>query len=308
MLKASFIIPTKNSGKTIEQCLSSLIPYYEQGYIKDIIVVDALSTDDTLKKARRFPVKILPDYSKVPNMTFAFEIGWRNSAGDPIVFFDSDAYLGEGFFPKLLDFFQDRKIGVVGCEERPVVSTNRVSIAVSQWKVYAREALFSPKGLGKLHRWISVRNEPIPPPTGPCHVVRRSCIEAVGGYKGISYQANPDMILSRRIMSQGWKACWWLDSPLYHYTRATLKSLLRQYAHNGVARSILYREKEFRENAFHQVVYVVGHLGAPLEGLILAGRWKNPLHLFLYPLVHYTYALGYLVGLISKLKSEERIT
>ncbi len=303
MLKTSFVIPTKNSGKTIEQCLSSLMPYYGQGYIQDIIVVDGLSTDDTAEKACRFPVKILRGSDKYKPPTY--EIGWRNAAGDPIVFFDSDAYLGEGFLFKLFDFFQDEEVGVVGCEAHPVVSNNRVSVAVAQWGAYIRESLFSPRGLQRLHRWISIRNEFLPLPTGPCWVVRRSCIEAVNGFKGLPWNVAPDPALSQRIVNRGWKVSWWLNSPVYHYTRATLKSLLRQRAHNGVQQALLHREEEFKENAFHKVIYIAAHLATPLEGLMIALRWRNPIHIFLYPLAQYAFVIGYLVGLASG--PEERI-
>ena len=90
--KASFIIPTKNNAGTIEQCLNSLLRYRES--IKDIIVVDGQSTDGTLDIVRKFPVKILADPGKGQNL--AYEIGWRNSEGDIVIFMDADAYLGEG--------------------------------------------------------------------------------------------------------------------------------------------------------------------------------------------------------------------
>lgn len=187
MPKASFVIPTKNSGKFIEQCLASLMPYYQQGHIADIIVVDAHSRDNTREIAARFPAKILDDPSTIPNMTYAFEIGWRSSAGDLIVFFDSDAYLGDGFLPRLFDFFQDSQMGVLGCDVRPVIGENRISAVIEQWTKNDRDAHFSPggpKGLSRLHHWISAKSNPLPTPHGPCHVVRRSCLEAVDGPPG----------------------------------------------------------------------------------------------------------------------------
>lgn len=305
MLKTSFVIPTKNSGETIEECLSSLMPYYEQGYIQDIIIVDGFSSDGTVEKARRFPVKILFEPKRY---TPILELGWRNAEGDLIVFFDSDAYLGEGFFPKLFDFFQDEEIGVMGCEAHPVIGNNRMSVAVAQWGIYSQELFFSARGLQRLHRWISIRNKPMPPPTGPCHIVRRSCIEAVDGYRGLSWNTAVDISLSRRVMNRGWKAYWWLDSPVYHHSRATFKSLLRGSFRYGITLATLQREEEFKESAFHKVLYVMANLGILIEGLVMAVRWRNPIHIVLYPLARYVFLLKYLATLASKPKPEERIT
>lgn len=305
ILKTSFVIPTRNSGETIEECLSSLMPYYEQGYIQDIVLVDGLSTDDTLEKARRFPVKVFLEAKKY---TVPLEVGWRNAAGDLVVFFDSDAYLGHGFFPKLLDFFADEQVGVMGCQVCMVVANSRISLAVAQWEDYSREMLFCPKGLQRLGHWISLRNKSQPPPTGPCHVARRTCLEKVDGYKGLALNTAVDVSLSRRIMDRGWRAAWWPDAPVYHHSRTSLRSLLRTYRRYGITMASLHREKEFRTTLADKAIYVAGHLAAPVGGLMMALRWRGPLHLLLYPLAHYTLTLSYLATLASRPNPGERLT
>jgi len=53
----SVIIPTRNEGKVIHSCLSSV--FYQSVKPLEVIGVDGRSTDDTLEEARQFPVKIL---------------------------------------------------------------------------------------------------------------------------------------------------------------------------------------------------------------------------------------------------------
>ena len=304
MLKTSFVIPTKNSADTIEECLASLMPYREQGFIEDIVVVDGESTDGTVEIVKRFPVKLLFEKRKY---TPFLELGWRNAGGDLVIIFDSDAYLGEGFFPQLLDLFADPEVGVAGCQVRMVVAKNRTSQLVAQWEQFVQEMHFRPRGIQKLARWVSVRSEAVSPPTGPCHILRRSCLEAVGGYRGLGWNVAVDVSLSRRIMDRGWKAKWWYDAPVYHYTHATLSSLLRVYGRYGTTVASLHREKEFGARFVDKAIYVAGHLATPLGGLLMALRWRQPLHLFVYPLAHYNLTRKYVGTLLSKPDPEKRL-
>lgn len=77
--RVSVVIPTKNNVDTIGECLSSLMPYWEQGYIDEIIVVDAHSTDGTVEVVRNFPVRLRFDERQGEYV--AREIGWRNANG-----------------------------------------------------------------------------------------------------------------------------------------------------------------------------------------------------------------------------------
>ena len=55
--KISIIIRTKNEERWIEQCLKKI---FDQDYNNfEVILVDNNSKDKTLKKAKKFPVKII---------------------------------------------------------------------------------------------------------------------------------------------------------------------------------------------------------------------------------------------------------
>lgn len=84
----SVIIPTKNAAKTIEACLKSI---REQSYSKiEIIVVDNLSVDDTLKRAKKIADKV---FNKGSERSAQRNYGVKKSSGRYVVWIDADMVL-----------------------------------------------------------------------------------------------------------------------------------------------------------------------------------------------------------------------
>ena len=84
----SVIVPTKNSGRTLEKCLTSI---RNQTYRNiEIIVVDNFSVDDTPKIAKKYADKF---YQKGPERSAQKNFGARKSKGKYLVFIDSDMEL-----------------------------------------------------------------------------------------------------------------------------------------------------------------------------------------------------------------------
>jgi glycosyltransferase involved in cell wall biosynthesis len=300
LLTTSIVIPTRNNISTVDQCLSSLRPYYEQGYISEIVVVDAHSTDGTLEVLENHPVKVVCDEGQV--YAVAEDIGWRNTEGELIIFFDADAYLEGNFFPEVHKFFSDERIGVIGCQAKAVV-TNGVTRAQAEHWSWATPMLSTSAPLfQRLYGRIASGGHPQVLPGGPCQVVRRICLEAVNGFP--HYSHNADVYLSERIVEKGWKAAWWVDSPLCHYPRPTIKGLVKQHyrlgKELGQGASLGSRKKgrSFTQRLY-QMLRIVSCLGSPLVASMLAIRFRNPMHLIVYPPPRYAGAIGYIVGWIG---------
>ncbi|HEY40749.1 MAG TPA: glycosyltransferase [Dehalococcoidia bacterium] len=296
-MKTSVVIPTRNNSATIGQCLNSLMPYYERGYITDIVVVDALSSDNTLEIVENFPVKLLVYNSREAVFTYyARDMGWRSTDGEFVLFIDNDAYLGDNFFPDIYELFSDERVGIIGAQERAVV-TNRTTRTIGEWWVYHAEKLkgllgSSPSSwswLQKLYHRIAWGNEMYVTTSGPCYIVRRCCLEAVNGFE--CPEGSADVLLSRRIIEKGWAATWWLEAPLYHHPAASLKHLWKQRVFFGRLDAVTHSEST---RAARKVMLVITRLCTPIVGLRLALRFKNPLHLLLFPLAHYAWIIGYL--------------
>jgi glycosyltransferase involved in cell wall biosynthesis len=297
-MKTSVVIPTKNSAATIGKCLTSLMPYYEQGYIGEIVVVDGHSTDGTLEIIKKFPVKMLFDEGHGEYV--ARDIGWRETSGEWLLFIDNDAYLGDNFFPGVLDFFSDDRMGIVGAQERAVV-TNGISKTIGEWWLYHADNLrkllqdnqATWSWFQRLYHRVAWGGEKYVTTSGPCYLVRRACLEVVGGFE---LPLSADIFLSRKIVEKGWKATWWLDAPLNHYPQSSVRQLIRQRRHYGKADAVMQRESL---KMYQKAMLVIARLGTPLIGLILALRFRNIRHLWLFPLAHYAWIAGYLRGVMS---------
>ena len=78
--KVSIIIRTKNEETWISQCLSALMHSYKN---IEVVVVDNNSTDSTLVRCKKFPVKIRHIDEFYPGR--AINLGVKNSDGELIV-------------------------------------------------------------------------------------------------------------------------------------------------------------------------------------------------------------------------------
>ena len=314
-MKTSVVIATKNSARTIEECLASLMPYHEQGYISERVVVDGHSSDGTLDILKKYPVKLAFDAGDVEGSSAAYDIGWHNTQSELVLFLDSDAYLGDGFFPRITEFFREDDMGIVGAEAQTVVS-NQLSRTVAQWGTYHGDKMRKIQGdsslswFERLYRRGLGTDESQVAVTGPCFLVRRRLLEAVNGFrppqKGrpLPKRLQEDYLLSRRITATGNKAAWWLDAPVHHYPRFTFNGLERQHFRLGKGNA--FTERYYFQTPHPAITLLKYLLGAPVVGLICTLRFRNLRHLLLFPLTKYAQLAGYLYGLAvyGKTKTE----
>lgn len=117
----SVIVPAYNESVVLEGCVRSLVATsYEN---TEIIVVDDGSTDDTAavmaELAREFPqLRMLsqPNAGKGA----ALNNGAAHAAGEILVFVDADSQFQEDTLQRMLEAFDDPRVGAVCGDDRPV--------------------------------------------------------------------------------------------------------------------------------------------------------------------------------------------
>lgn len=112
--RISFVVPTKNSARTMESCLSSL---RHQSYPDvEVIVVDNKSTDATLEIAERYCDIV---ETKGPERSAQRNHGAAVATGDVVVFIDSDMTLEPSIASDIASAFaSDPKLGALIIPER----------------------------------------------------------------------------------------------------------------------------------------------------------------------------------------------
>lgn len=134
-MKISIITATFNSGKFIESCIKSIL---KQNYKKfEIIIIDGLSTDSTIKK-----IKILLDKNnnikifseKDLGIYHALNKGIEKASGDIIGFVHSDDLLyNKNVLSNIIDVFKNSNIdGVYG--DLQYVEKQNTNKVIRYWK------------------------------------------------------------------------------------------------------------------------------------------------------------------------------
>lgn len=290
----SVVITTRNSAGTIGPCLDSLLPYQQRGLIEDVVLVDSHSSDGTAETVARYPVAMYQEegteayqHSTIRqyHSTYsALDQGWRRARGSLVMFLDSDAYLGEGMFPRAADFFSDPRLAVLGCWQRGHGGTCVARTLAQLWEFHGQQIRRLQNGSaglwGRAYRfaaWFGSGHLPI---GGPCYIVRRECLEALNGH-----DAYGDVGIAARAVERGWHTLWWVGAPVCHAQRERIEDLWRERWQWG-------QTAAFRPHKRQHYLSVPVTLGwSILLGILLAIRHRNPWHLTVHPL-----AVGAQVG------------
>lgn len=216
-MKVSFIIPTKDSGRTIERCLESCRRQAHDHV--SIIVVDNNSADATLEVAKRLADTVL---TVGPERSAQRNAGAGASDADVIVFVDSDMILGDRIAAEAASLLQADE--AVGAAVIPEYSVGRGYLARCR----------------ALERRINVGD----PAVEAARIFRRSAFEAVGGYSE-QLTGPEDYDLPDRIKDAGWKISRIDDSIQHDEGRISLIHLFRKkrYYGRGVGRYLRTRER-----------------------------------------------------------------
>lgn len=135
----SVIIITRNEEEIIEDCISSVLSAIEYAkgkkFLKssEVILVDSASTDNTIKIAERFPIKIIRLNSSLPLSAGAgMYIGVLHSYGRFLAKVDGDTIVYRDWFANALPHLEDEKVaGVTGVYKEEIKDTNLIGLAYS---------------------------------------------------------------------------------------------------------------------------------------------------------------------------------
>lgn len=195
----SIIVPTRNSEKTIAECMHSLVNLDYPRECYEIIVVDAHSTDMTVAIARSYGARIL--YEEGGCRASACNVGIPHALGDFIAFTDGDCIVPPGWLKTALKYFGDREVvGVGGPNIVPAdvtIFAKAVDFVISQ-AIFSANATYARK-LGEPTEVISIAG---------CNAVYRA--GALKALLPLAETQAEDAVLNHRLRQEGYKI---IDAP-----------------------------------------------------------------------------------------------
>ncbi len=187
LYKVSITIKTFNEQAKIANSIKSALREI-QGLDGEIIIVDSLSTDNTVNIAQQFPVRIVQFANREDcNCGAAVQLGYQYALGDFIYVLDGDMEFVPGFLTIALEkLLKDPAIaGVGGIIKDTQILTMSDQIRATQLYNFSEDYWVNELGGGGLYR--------------------RSAIESVGylGHQGLKAFEEAD--LGFRLTAKGWK-------------------------------------------------------------------------------------------------------
>jgi O-antigen biosynthesis protein len=251
--RVSVVVCTYNGGRTLEQCVRSLLALDYPDY--EVIVVDDGSTDDTPAILARFPqVRVLRQENR--GLSVARNAGLQAATGSLIAYTDSDCFADPQWLVQLVHRFRSSTAaGVGGPNLTPEDGRLAACVAASPGQpVHVLES--------------DQVAEHIP---GCNMAFRREALLAVNGFDPVYRKAGDDVDLCWRLQQAGYWITFAPGAFVWHHRRQGPRAYLRQQAGYGEAEALLRFKHPNRFNGrgdgkWRGVLY-----GASLRGLRLAG-------------------------------------
>jgi cellulose synthase/poly-beta-1,6-N-acetylglucosamine synthase-like glycosyltransferase len=197
--KVSVIIPARNEGLRIGDCLEALISQSYPAVNTEIIVVNDFSTDDTAARVSAYQDRCtllnLSDFIKEDLNSFkkkAIETGIRHSAGDLIICTDADCRMGENWICSLVDHYKNENLFFLAAPVKIIPDGSWLSI-------FQALDFISLQGI----TGAAVYKNLYPMCNGANLAYTRKVYDEVGGFSDIDHIASgDDMLLMKKIQAK----------------------------------------------------------------------------------------------------------
>jgi O-antigen biosynthesis protein len=219
--RVSVVICTYNGGRTLEQCLRSLLALDYPDY--EVIVVDDGSTDDTRQIVSRFPgVRAIHRPNR--GLSSARNVGLHAGSGDVVAYTDSDCFADSDWLTHLVEQLQRSGADAVGGPNlTPEDSWLAACVAASPGQpVHVLES--------------DQVAEHIP---GCNMAFRREALLAINGFDPQYKKAGDDVDICWRLQQAGRWITFAPGAFVWHHRRQTPRTYLQQQAGYGEAEALL---------------------------------------------------------------------
>ena len=223
-MKVSVVIPAYNAERTIGLAVEGALA--QGAAVTEVVVSDDGSKDATAEAVRRYPsAKYIRQENAGP--AAARNAGWRASAGDVVIFTDSDCVPLPGWAERLVAALDDPAVGAA-TGSYDIKNSYRLLPRLIHEEIKGRHSGY--RGEVKFFGSYNV-------------AIRRKALDETGGFDESYRRASgEDNDLSYRILKAGYRIAFVPDALVaHHHTERLWKYLREQYTH-GYWRMKLYRD------------------------------------------------------------------
>jgi glycosyltransferase involved in cell wall biosynthesis len=320
--RVSVIVPCRNEARYIAACLDSILAAAYPVEQLEVLIVDGMSDDGTREIIAQYHdahdhIRLLDNPERI--VPTAMNIGIRASAGEVIVRMDAHVVYPPEYIPRLVQALQETDADNVGglMITLPADGTpDAQAIAM---------ALGHPFGVGNAHFRIGAK-EARYVDTVPFGCYRRDVFQRVGMFDE-ELVRNQDDEFNNRLIRDGGRILLLPDIVCYYYARGSFRQIARMFYQYGAFKPLVAR-KVGRVTTWRQLVpaaFVAGLTGSALLGFfwqpaawaaaVIAGTYalavlgtaarvlrSHGLRVAMglaavFPVIHFSYGLGFLRGL-----------
>lgn len=183
--KISVIIPTYNEEKLIGKCLMALKAQDMQKNLFEVILVDGNSTDNTVKIASEYNIRIIK-LKNTPTIGSTRQAGIDKANGQILAFIDADIQVSSDWLEQIAYCFTDNNLICVGGEIQPDTN-NKLLFLI--YKIYSYFIITNQIIFNKILIW------------GSNMAVRTNAFKEIGGFN-LNMEMSEDWDLGRRLQEK----------------------------------------------------------------------------------------------------------
>jgi len=219
----SINILTYNGQDLIEPCLNSVLKQTYKNF--EVLVIDNASDDETLKRAKNFPVKTIENKKNL-GFSAGHNIGIKQSRGGYVLCLNQDIVLDKDFLKHIVEIMEkDDKIGSVQCKLLKIRDINRPKSKTIDHTglVILKNRRVIARGQGERDK-KQYKAEEVFGVDGAAPIYRRKALEDIkinDEYFDEDFFAyKEDVDLAWRLRLYGWKAVYQPKAVAYHLRTA----------------------------------------------------------------------------------------
>ena len=257
--RISVVVCTRNGSATLRACLEALSRQTYPNH--EVIVVDDGSTDAVPEIAKSFA---FVRYHRLNHggLSVARNAGALLATGDVIAYTDDDCMADEDWLAQLAPAFDDPQWVAAGGPNIPPPARNRI------------EAVVAVAPGGPAH--VMLNDEEAEHLPGCNLAIRKSALDAIGGFDPIFHTAGDDVDVCWRLRDAGGKLRFVPSAMVWHHRRFTVKAYFKQQRGYGNAEGLLMRQHPQRFGSFGGARWrgaIYGDAPEPREGSIFHGSF-----------------------------------